>query len=319
MMSKEYQVKDNYTGFKASLTQDQVKGVKFEGDGSIFIGELPFISPKQIVEYTCSNCSEVHTDTPNITVEIHNQRRVEFSYYAECGDCGKIAFGGHLKSLDGVDSQYIKLDETGDYIIPTTESIESKLTEARGLAGEVKGNYEHHLDVAKTWAGKIGYQGVDDQVTEIKAVYEDAYLRKFERDLPDTLDAILHEDPWIAWHFSDDDDGPESHFEVYLSEQMSALLEALPKINVPNDSYIRKGLFRVLTLYEGMCGEGVENKEGEREEFLKKIDETLANRRSWLSDAKLTRHQFAEKVGLTDEEKTESKNVVSRKGNDHWM
>jgi len=92
-----------------------------------------FMSPSRIVKYDCRKCKKEYKKSPIAEVTIQKSDapsgiavRVEYN----CGKCKNYIYAHNLFSADSVDPKYIVLDETGDFVKPTSASIEERLKKA---------------------------------------------------------------------------------------------------------------------------------------------------------------------------------------------
>ncbi|MCK4714038.1 MAG: hypothetical protein KAT35_00565, partial [Candidatus Aenigmarchaeota archaeon] len=87
-----------------------------------------------------------------------------------------------------------------------------------------------------------------------KDTHRNSYLRGFERDLPDLINAIKQNSHGFrisSYEFGtpDRDESITPYEGTGLCEQMGVLLEALPLIDLPDDAGLKQDILRILYTY----------------------------------------------------------------------
>jgi hypothetical protein len=232
------------------LTKEQSKSPDFKGD----LFNIGFIPPERIQSYSCAKCEREYEHAPGIEVIVTEFARGPVpSVNYICSECKGIIGFQYLGSPEGIDAKYIVFDETGDFKTPTVEAIEEQLKLAMEDAKEGYGNldeggYERSLKQAIKWSEKIGHYIPEETIRGIEDTHRDSYLRAFERDLPELIESIKSH----SYAFFDTgQDGEISAYEgTGLYEEMDALFEALPLIDLPDDVELKQDILRILEAYK---------------------------------------------------------------------
>ncbi|MBW2968994.1 hypothetical protein KY314_02665 [Candidatus Woesearchaeota archaeon] len=286
-------------GIKVILTPEQEKILESEKTGFFDIG---FITPKQIVSYTCDKCENNFEESPKAKVYITflgKASRVHAGYM--CNHCDEYVFTGHLESGNKVPAEFIVLDETGDFKKPTPESIEELFEKISETAKKGQGNTDHpgyDLKVLNLWCEKIGYTIDKQRFKELEATWKQAYIQKSAKYLPELVDDIINYQRYSFNHNPlDDTDGMDwSHSS--LPGQLDELFDVLSVVTLPDDIELKSKIVQIMKLYEQMYDNAIDKVKDRQSE----LDKILANLEKNSVQAQKTTARFVAKAGLTFEQ-----------------
>jgi|GEM_PF-2856530 len=289
------------------ITEEQAQNPEFKKWGKQFyLGFLPY---EKVPSYHCDNCDKYHAHSPKIEVHITDliEDRPNTNVAYRCTECNEIVKVERIESPKGIDKKYITFDESGDWRPPTTEEIEAEMKKAEESAKKGEGcglassGYSSHLKRALHWAGKISYDIPQERVERLETTYRSSYLKIYEKELPGLVEAIKDK----SWGFSkrvDEHSGISSFEGSFLSEMLPPLYEALPLIDLPEDTELKQDILWILLRHTDMYSKSVEELNKEK----RKIEKSIIREKRKLADMIHLKKLYVRKSGLKPEEISES-------------
>jgi len=204
--------------------------------GPISIFETGFIYPSQIVDHTCFQCTPVQTYSRAPKIEIHIQDIPPTINIGALCPQGHFVLNDFLKEDADFPREFVVFDATGDYKIPTPESIENMFSEIESHANRgMRVQWEEKI--LQRWAGKIGYSLDQKRLETAMATARRVYLENFANGLPEFLERVRE----LEFGFNLTAFDSVTNFEgTGLSSYMQDLLKNLPEINLPKDPRVRQ-------------------------------------------------------------------------------
>ncbi|MEA3329833.1 MAG: hypothetical protein U9Q06_03760 [Nanoarchaeota archaeon] len=263
------------------------------------IWDVGFVHPNQISSYFCARCNLTCLHSPNtkgfIELDIPNNPVGSISYYCDKGHLIHYSF---LPTPEEIPVEFIEFDETGDYKIPTIDSVDSLLIKIEEQARKGRGNkidnpsHKNRLEVANRLAGKIDYD-VSKRVKEINEIFRGAYVRNLESQLPRLVEEIIEN----SYEFSLDEMDGFTHYEVSLAEKVNELFETV-KLITPTEPELNQKIVRILDAYWMMHDTKRKRLVEEKKQLEDRVDSFEEN----LIEIRRNQSKFIRRVKLTNEQ-----------------
>lgn len=302
----EFDSRDNTIRIK--LTQEQEEKLRESKDFVHYaLDEISFFHPNQVTSYYCGNCHQSFSEAPGIDAYIRlecilkNKPQAVANLLCKCKHCDKtLHMSTILDGLEKIPADFILIDETGDYKKPTPESIEERLKQAEDRAKDAFLDSDG-INVCRRWAEKIGYKLDEERIKKLEPIQREAYLRNFEKNLPDLIEEIRKDSYAFKLGASAGDEECSMFEGTGLAEQVDKLLENLPHINLPEDKKLREKILKILFQYRKMYDNAIEQTINEKAEMEKKFNEDI---QSCQNVSRKTTHlitQYCERAGIGKE------------------
>jgi len=239
-------------------------------------GNLGFFDPSRIVGYECKKCGKEYEGSPAVFVDVDG---VEFEMPGDligsasynCKTCNNHIHGAPVLRGDTINPEFVRRDESGEFVKPTLEAIEAELQEALQCGQQAIGGnlddqpYLRHVNVAERWARKIGYAIPSESVDAIREAHDAAWLEHYQANLKGNLEWMLSDE--FAFSLGELDETDRSYFEASgASERFHRFYSALPRLKT-DDPEIKRLVSTVLMRYQQMLEENLERKKGQLSEL----------------------------------------------------
>jgi hypothetical protein len=237
-------------GLHVTLTEEQEKRVKEECD----FWHVGFVHPDQVLNFKCHDCGDLPGEKLNVYAVIpYDDRAKEDVAQAmyKCGECSRPLFAAYIPQnlLTEIPDELILRDETGKYIRPTNESIETLFSEVEREAA--KGHWmkfhSDNLNIAQRWAGVIEYELDQSRIDALKTTCRESYIQRMIPKVPELVNEILEKE----LDFNLDESSGFSGWD-FVGERAMELFALLPHIPVPEDMELCAKIKRVLDLQTKM-------------------------------------------------------------------
>lgn len=301
-------LKSSHTGsIYVRLSQDELKLLDPIGDGYYSQRNLDFVDASRIEKYECNNCNAYHKGAPGIYIEIDkdptddlklNDGIIGEAIY-KCNECDKAVHINYIRKTDKFDVKLIRRDESGEYVKPTVEAIESELEKALKIAEEGVGRdlesapYDSRQRVAERWARKIGHTIPAERLTALEETYQKAWLADYEANFGERLSDLEE-----RCYFSLEED-ETAHFTPFDTscERFMAFFNALPKLKIPDNQRIKERVCALLNSYQEMH----ENYAKAKREKINELEIEAKKAAEVTRDIKIKIANLAREKGLTGE------------------
>ena len=293
--------------FKLKLTPEQEK--KLQEDPKKEIYSIDFFHPKQTISYFCDECKNTFQEEPNIEAYIRletiskNEPQAVANILYKCKNCDKTFYIGTVIDKDNTDKiplEFIKYDETGDYKKPTKESIEELLSKIESNAKDCSLDMQA-IRVCRRWAEKINYALDEERIKKLDSIFNEACLKRFEKNLPDLVEEIRKE----SYQFNLGRCTADSYGSMYsnsgLANHVDKLLENIFQINLPEDNKLREDILKILFQYRKMHDNDIESAIHEKAETEKKFNKRIQSCQDASIEATQMISQYCEKAGINKE------------------
>jgi len=290
-----------FSYFNVLLTNKQARDPGFLENNSTQ-WDIGFIHPKRIPSYYCNKCGEDIDKPPKIEVVISQMAGDQLSTAVvyTCTECKEFINHVHIKSPKGINPKFIRFDETGDYKIPTTEDVETRVEMALKHATEAK-SYRDDLELALRWGKKISHKIPMSRIKGIMRTYWSSHLRELEEGLPGLVEEIKKHS--YGFNTVTSEPGETTAFEgTGMYEMFERLEETLLHTELPDDVGLNQDILRILVSYKTMFQRSVAN----YEEHKRQIDECIAAEENNVAEAENKIVRFLNKAKLTESHKNEA-------------
>jgi len=283
------------------LTPEQEKSLAADPHEDIY--SINFFHPEQVLSYFCDKCNEAIQGNPGMQAYIRLRRdlkRQVADILCKCKKCDNTFYMGLAENPAQIPAELIVIDETGDYKKPTPESIEERLKQAEDRAKDAFLDSDG-INVCRRWAEKIGYKLDEERIKKLEPIQREAYLRNFEKNLPDLVEEI-RKDSYAFMLGTSASDEECSMFEgTGLAEQVDKLLENLPHINLPEDKKLREKILKILFQYRKMYDTAITQTITEKAEMEKKFNDDIQSCQNVSRKTTQLISQYCEKAGIDKE------------------